>query len=251
MSVDTTWFKYGREPEWSRAHFAIVGTNLASAWTWRFKADRRWLVAVAQPFADLVPFSASGADPVPLEEVAFLADCVSFDHDMPSVVRPLRGAPDQAPPVKPAVDRLSAHPGMDYFDTVAAALSMVMDVRFGDVVELRYYSDEPKLPRFNRRFAGRESRLALYAMATRQVDLLSEYLCLYRVLETPGRDDGIAFIENHLAEIGRHDFGVLYTHDAVTGRGPNVFEVYRQRALTRLGKLRNEGKDTGAIARHL
>jgi hypothetical protein len=218
---------------------------------WSFLADGRWLMEHVLRFGDLVPFNVRGVDRVPLQDVVFLADCIAFDHDMATLVRPLRDAPNEPPPVAPVVPSSSAYAGIDYFNAVEGALTMATDARFGDVVELRYYSDEPELPQFTRRFAGREDPLALYAMATRQVDVLSEFLCLYRVLETPNRDNGKALIERRLAEIQTHDFGELYTHDAATGRGPNVFEVYRRRALDRVARLTEAGMDTSAIAGHL
>jgi hypothetical protein len=241
------------EPDWQKADFSIGCSNMADAWMWSFDVDGRWQVIHGERGSYLIPFSASGDNPVPFPDVMFLANCISFDHDMATVVRPMAHT-DAAdtPPVEPVVRYPTMpHAGLAYFDALESALAMASTFRFGDVLELRYYEDEPQLTKFSDRLADQEDALALYAMATRQVDILSEYLCLYRVLESVHHDNGKSVIVSTLDDIATYDFGVLYTHDAATGRGPNVFDVYKKRAADRLQEWRSHGKSDDDIAREL
>lgn len=76
----------------------------------------------------------------------------------------------------------------------------------------------------------------MYAMATRQADILSEYLCLYRILEAADRENGKTFAASALPDLGDRDFGVL----RIVGFGDkyetatNAFSVYMDRAVRSL-----------------
>ncbi len=77
-----------------------------------------------------------------------------------------------------------------------------------------------------------------------------EYLCLYRVLEAPARDNGKTFIASHLDLLETYDFGSL-TATEVLGTTADVFDVYRQRALDRLEVLRHRLPSDTDVAEHL
>lgn len=88
-----------------------------------FDVEATWHVEHGSPGAGLVPFRLDGR-PTTLEEVGFLADCVSFDHDMPTVVRPkasTRSATSR--PIQPVLRYLQAEDeALGYYNEVEAAL---------------------------------------------------------------------------------------------------------------------------------
>jgi hypothetical protein len=126
------------------------------------------------------------------------------------------------------------------------------DLRVGnEAVALRYDDEDPRLPLFSKRFSGLEEPLSMYAMATRQVDWMSEYLCLYRVLEWVKKDNGKPFISAHLGDVETYDFGALCAHSWMTDDAVDVFGEYRSRAWARITALRHQGRSDVDIAEHL
>lgn len=107
------------------------------------------------------------------------------------------------------------------------------------------------LLKLRRRFAGVEEPLGLYAMATRQVEMLSEYLCLYRVLEWVEKDNGLSYAQRHLGTVMVHEYGELWSYGHGGDRRRNIFEMYRARSRKRLGELRARGMTDRDIAVHL
>lgn len=217
-----------------------------------FDVEGTWQIEHGSPGAGLVPFRLDGR-PTTLEEVGFLADCVSFDHDMPTVVRPkasTRSATSR--PIQPVFRYLPAEDEtLGYYNEVEAALGAASEIRLGDAHLSLRYPERPTLTKFTTRFASVEAALGLYAMATRQVEILAEYLCLYRVLERAKNDNGVSYVARHLKDLHTHDFGTLWAHRYRARRGRNVFEIYRRRALNRLGELRGRRLSDMGIAEHL
>jgi len=147
---------------------------------------------------------------------------------MPTVVRPAASTPAAAfPPIASIVPPTVANAGLWYFNALEEALAMATDIRVGEPVQLRYDDDNLHLTVFSARFAGTREPLSLYAMATRQIDWMAEYLCLYRVLEWANRDNGKSFIAEHLDELATYDFGILLAqplpHEPI-----DVFDAYRK-----------------------
>jgi hypothetical protein len=79
-------------------------------------------------------------------------------------------------------------------------------------------------------------------MAARQPDLLSEYLCLYRLLEAADGKNGKTFASEHLSSIGTKDFGELRVIvEPLEGQEVNAFDVYRSRTDEELQRLAADG----------
>ncbi|MGP3737590.1 methylamine utilization protein MauJ (plasmid) [Streptomyces sp. GDS52] len=223
-----------------------------------FEADGKWGMQELSPLGLLVPlpltaegvYEASLTAPS-LEDVLFVADCIAFDHDSPTVVVPLQELAT-APYEPVGHDRPWIAANRTYRDILDSVAEQAHEIRYTDALRLRYGTYGDPLTRFSGRFAGRSEPLALYATAIRHVDLLAEYMGLYRVLETPRRDNGLGFITDHLDSLERYDFGKLLTIPAFLPRHAEepieVFSVLRERALGRLEALRTAGIDT---ARHL
>jgi hypothetical protein len=96
---------------------------------------------------------------------------------------------------------------------------------------------------FSARFRGREELVGLYAVAARQADILSEYLCLYRVLEAADGQNGKAFSSAKLGDLLATHFGDLRVIglDLEYDTAPNVFGVYKERSRRELESLASEG----------
>lgn len=225
---------------------------MSDASMWNIEVEDRWVLLHNTPGSWRVPFSRDFRSPVPFDEVLFLSNCIAFDHDMATFVQPTVHAPAGEPPIMPLVPSPGRTDEMSYYGSLGAALSQAVDIRLGlHGLEMRYDEDHATtLTRFEERFTDRSEMLGLYAMATRQVDVLSEYLCLYRVLEAPGRNNGKPFIATHLSLLETHDFGIL-TASAFPGSTVDVFDIYRHRALDRLGVLRRTLPTDTDVAHHL
>jgi len=240
---------------WSDAHYLIRCPGMADALMASFTAGDRWLVRHGSPGQALVPFLRDGTSAVSLEEALFLADCVAYDHDTPTLVGPTGWGPEaNIVPVRPVVPQPGERSSQFYYDALETALGAAADIRVGDPVELRYGPEEDPMADFVRRFAVAAEPLAMYAMATRQVDILAEYLCLYRVLEWPNKDNGRAFIESHLKAVTTYDFGDLHavTFNPLLSTQPTaVFSAYQDRASIRIRRLENLGLSPARIAAHL
>ncbi|MFI5987546.1 methylamine utilization protein MauJ [Streptomyces sp. NPDC051555] len=240
---------------WKRATFGIcaAGLNIGEGFT----ADDRWAIVDddSEHLFMPIPLSAEGqydpnAEHASLAQTLFFADCLAFDHDCPTTVLPYRS---NTPPPYEAIGPLRpwADPGRSYRDTLAAAVEHAHTLRYTDGVTLRYVTEGDPLTRFEDRFEGRQEALSLYTTAIRQVDFLSEYLGLYRVLEWPGKDNGKKFTDANLDELRDYDFGSLRMMDSgfpldQTEDPIEVFDTLRERALGRIEALRTANIDIPA-----
>jgi hypothetical protein len=134
---------------------------------------------------------------------------------------------------------------LSYWQSVNESLAAAAEIRFGGSYVIRYGLPDTPSPStdFAGRFRGREDLVGMYAMAARQPDCLSEYLCLYRLLEAVDMINGKMFAGQTIAAIASHDFGVLPVIgiDGKYRNAVNAFEVYKTRAIEELDRLRLEG----------
>lgn len=199
------------EENWRRADWSVELAGIADAWLWGFDIPGRWRLRCGQPAEGslaVLPWR-SRARKASLAEVVWIADCIAYDHDAPVGVSPMAFNRRAKFPSQPIIPMGGDHPTLWYFKEQLIAFAMVAEMRFGESYLLRYDPDDSRSPGtdFDSRFAGREWLVSLYAMGTRQADLLSEYLCLYRVLEAADGRNGLDFIGRHLGEIRDRDFG--------------------------------------------
>lgn len=247
----------------SRIGCAIYVPGIGSSTLESFVVDDKWYLDHRSPenlFIPLLlpdgwrnnwdwdPWSLSG-DTASFDEAVMLANCISYDHEVPTVVQPIW---DGRAPSYDAVGfpRKWVDPGKSYADALITAAEAAVDVRFTDALRFRYPDDS--LNGFDRRFRGRSEPLAMYGMALRQVDLLAEYLCLYRICEWADDKNGMRFINDTVDAIAAHDFGELWLEHLTLGRDRpkrNVFEEYQERAVGRLEALRTAGEED--IGRYL
>jgi hypothetical protein len=88
-------------------------------------------------------------------------------------------------------------------------------------------------------------------MDTRQVDVLSEYLCPYRVLEWADQGNGKSCIEAWLGSVNTYDFGVLNAWPLFSEAPLDVFRIYANRAAARLETLAHQGVSSEQVPSHL
>lgn len=244
------------EYRWSDSRYLIQCSGMSDASMGSFIADGKWLMKHGTPGASLVPFRVTKDDPpVTLAEALFLADCISYDHDMPTVVRPSANTPQaDALLIDPVMPLLGDRQGLWYYDALEMALGAAHDVRVGEAVVLRYDSEGDPLANFSDRFSGVRVPLAMYAMARRQVDVLSEYLSLYRLLEWPRLDNGMAFVADRLDQVSTYDFGELtVVRESFWAETEelDVLKVYQERARLRVEHHTASGRTPAKIASHL
>jgi hypothetical protein len=244
--------------DWSRADWFVELAGIADAWLWPFDIDGRWRLRHGDPAMGslaVLPWRNKRRK-ASLTEVAWIADCLAYDHDAPVGVSPNALNRRARFPNQPIIPHPGENATLWYFRDQLLAYEAVAEMRFGNSYLLRYDPYDPRSPTtdFDSRFLGRESLVSLYAMAARQADLLSEFLCLYRVLEAADGANGTAFIGQHLGEILDRDFGFLGVAATLLGADEwtNVFDVYRRRARNELARLRSLGTTTGSeVASHL
>lgn len=232
--------------------YIIALPGMTDAGVSSFDVHGYWHVHHGTPGPGLVPFREDHT-PHTLEEVNFLADCFSFDHDTPTVVRPAAGTRAAK---RPPIDTLFPYQSREdqtlgYYNSVESTLAEASDLRLGDGTPTLRYHEYPRLLTLHPRFAAVAEPLALYAMATRQVEILSEYLCLYRVLEWARKDNGIVYIETHIGQLAKYNFGKLWAHRAWKEQRWNIFARYRRRAVRRIAELRARYSTDRDIAVHL
>lgn len=244
--------KHFRRLDWKKAKFLISCPAMTDSGMNSFEVDDTWHIVHGTPGAGLVPFRCRGGPAASFAEVSFLADCISFDHDMPAVVRPhahTRGA--TRVPFAPLFPTRRREDTLSYYEAVESALSSMTSVRLGARLLALRYGRSAQLVGFQSRFAYVHEALGLYAMATRQVEILGEYLCLYRVLERGDHGNGTQYSARHLAMLSTYDFGALSAWSYGGRSSRNVFEIYRKRAVGRLAVLRGRGWSDATIAKHL
>jgi hypothetical protein len=244
--------------ETSRTGCAIYVPGISNGTFEPFVVDDRWFLDHVETENLFIPLvlphgwqttwdgyarSLSGDTASFAEAVAF-ANCISYDHEVPTVVRPF--SPGKSPPYDSVgFPRAWIDPVRPYADALVAAAEAAVDVRFTDALDFRYPGNV-SLTEFSRRFAGRAEPLAMYGMALRQVDLLAEYFFLYRICEWADKKNGVSFINDNVDAIATHEFGELrIDHLAMAPERSalNVFEAYRKRAIGRLEVLRTSGKE--------
>jgi hypothetical protein len=225
---------------WSEIEWFIFCFGMSDATTWSFDADDRWWLLHGTPGPTLGVFPLREGDPpASFHDVLFIANCLAFDHDLPIFVRPARDNPAFAVPlVPPVVPEPGPDPGQFYWSALSEGIAMVAELRVGaGSVLLRYEAEGHPLSRFTNRFGSRQEALGLYAMAARQIDPFTEYLCLYRVIEWAGGGRAEAWIERRLNDLGTYDFGECFVRLDMTREYGDVFETWRERALARVAEI--------------
>jgi hypothetical protein len=236
-------------------HWILVFNGIADRWLWGFDADG-WRLEYHDPACGtlgIMPATDDGA-PSTIEDARWLADALAFDHDAPVGISPaFDGVRPDARPTDPAahpaigpVEPLGRAMTLHYWNSINQGYAAAADLRFNGSYVIRYDGeDDAPTTDFTRRFDGREEWVGLYAMVARQADPLSEYLCLYRVLEAMDKTNGKTCAAGVMPLPSVHDFGRLEVAYMTAGGHEyvNAFDVYRDRAMSELSRLSAAGVD--------
>jgi hypothetical protein len=215
-------------------------------------------------------------------EALFYADCISYEHDLPSMVYPSKGEVASflyryaySGPTKPQeISILKEETGTitkmirkpfdprevarnSYIDQVIAILELTRELRHGPMtfILFRTYDNEgaTDLP-YSARYGSLSKELGLYASALKQPDALSEYLFYYRIIESVSQSNGKQWIEDNLGRISTSKFGrvaIAHEMDEYSAKPKNLLSIYRRRALIRYQKLLRRLGTNKAISRYL
>lgn len=242
----------GTDP-WVDLRWFVVFNGIADRWLWGFDADS-WRLRHGDPAnGTLGVLPTAGGPLATMDDALWLADVFAFDHDAPVGIQPAYDGewPNMVPmdpagvptvvPVQPPGPVDSFY----YWQNLNTSYGSAAEMRFNGSYVIRYDDDDDGSPStdFAARFRGREDLVGLYAMAARQAEILSEYLCLYRVLEAADGSNGKTFATSALGDIPIRDFGDLRIigMDSSYGTGVNAFEQYRSKAVAELARLATEG----------
>jgi hypothetical protein len=248
--------------EWDDLRWFVVFNGIADRWLWGFDADG-WRLRHGDPACGTLGILPLNGRPLAtVDDARWLADALAFDHDAPVGISPAMSGelpdatprdPDASPPAQP-IHPLEGSLTLWYWQALNQAYGAAAELRFNGSYVIRYDErEESPSTDFSARFEGREELVSLYAMATRQPDLLAEYLCLYRVLEAADRQNGKAFSASMLGLLQSKDFGDLRVigDDGHYESAPNVFQTLKERATMELDRLATDGVGSGDVPEHL
>ncbi len=209
----------------------------------------------------------------------YYADCIAFEHDIPVIVLPTRGDFDRygyrfahsgqtKPRIVHGIDTSTGeaiartYRGMSakravkeyYCESLCDILENVRQIRQGPMtfVDFRHagMNETVSLP-YSAMYRAAKQEIHLYAVALRQVDTLSEFLCYYRVIESATGTNGKRWIASSLDVLPGYDFGFIAIGHEFARRRRNLLSIWRQRAVRRLSDLRNRFGSANEIARYL
>lgn len=248
------------EPDWSAARWRVCVNGIADAYLGWLTLDG-WELACGNPArGSLVILTPRGGDAAGIAVAQWIADVMAYDHDAPIDASPMPRRWGQAPadreyidPLRPLSTLAADHP-IEYWENLSLAHWVVAERRFGCSYLLRYDDERPggAGPEFSIRFPddNARQRVALYAMAARQFDVMSEYLCLYRLLECADGKHGMKFSAKNIEQLEGFDFGSLYLAEDYDSSEVNAFAQLKARALAELDAL-SSGRAGCDVPAHL
>lgn len=192
-------------------------------------------------------------DPLPtFDDVVFYANCLAYDHDLPTFILPVVNRRKALQ--KPAIVTNRKFINEYYYNCLNMIYKSMSDIKLGPVyVNFRWpgYKDSVDL-QYSAKYGKVSKEISLYAMALRQIDPLTEYLCYYRIIESVTNSNGKDWIRNNIEFIKEFNFGYveIEVEKAVIeitqkDNPTNLFSIYKRRALKRIKELKTEfpGKD--------
>lgn len=214
------------------------------------------LVQVHPPGTGLAIEPLLGVKQPIFEEVVFYANCLTYEHDIPTFIWPVE---KNRIPIKPIDKKEEKYSHKEYFRDLGVVYEGLMYIKFGlALVYFRWPGFEKEVNlEYSKKYLSIAKDISLYASAIRQIDPFSEFLNYYRVIESISSDNGKRWITKSLPRIRTYNFGFLEFTSGTPNlnryrRRRNVFSIYRKRALSRLQQLKSKLKlDNRAIARYL
>ena len=211
--------------------------------------DGKYYLVFVVPAGPLAITSPLGSPLPTFEEVVFYANCLAYDHDLPTYILPVVGKRKAL--IKPIGRGRSINDS--YYNCLNMAYTSVCDIRLGPLGYVNFrqpgFGQPVDIP-YTERYSSVARELSLYGMALRQLDPLSEYFCYYRVIESVTNSNGREWIRGNIERIKSYDFGFLEFKREMSKnkRRTNLFSIYKKRAINRLAELKVKlnGKDIAA-----
>lgn len=210
--------------------------------------DRKYHLILTVPSCALA-VTSSLKDPLPtFEEVVFYANCLAYDHDLPTYILPV--VHRRRALIRPAISKIRRYIHESYYESLNMAFASLCDIRLGFCAYVNFrwpgWNGVSDL-QYSAKYSKVSKEISLYAMALRQIDPLTEFLCYYRVIESITNSNGKEWLKNNINLIKEYNFGRLGI--GVESRQDlkikNLFFIYKKRALNRIKELKIEfpGKD--------
>lgn len=188
-----------------------------------------------------------GADHPSLSKVVFYANCLSYEHDLPTLVAPARAKVL----VRPVEEIRPSQTAESYYDDLGLAFEALKSVRLGSLAYVTFRWPGWARPvdlEYTRRYGHAAKELSLYGWALRQLDPLSEFLGYYRVIEAISGGNPKAWLSQTVDRLGEYRFGFIElgsdARRAKPRRRRNLLTTYKRRALARLRALASKPSGT-------
>jgi len=192
-------------------------------------------------------------EPLPsFSELIFYANCLGYDHDLPTFITP----DDWKAQIVPVEKGPPEYINQNYFESLGMAFEAINSIRLGPLRYLTFrwpgFRKDVEIF-YSRKYSKVSQELGLYCTALKQLDPLSEFLYYYRVIECVSGSNGKDWIRTYISSINTYDFGFLHFGSDVPTYRPkmrtNLFSVYRRRAKSRINLL-SKKLSTGDIAEY-
>jgi hypothetical protein len=262
------------------AKYVLCPFGLASDTVGDVTVDQDIALIQSHPDAEICLCPIAGK-PQPTEAIAwYYADCIAYEHDIPVIVLPTRGDFERfgyryalGGPIGSKqqyfgrdhsgrrIKRTCLVPRRNavkeyYMEQLCTILGEVREIRQGPFTYIVFRHGRPGARidlAYSTDYVKAAQDIHLYAVALRQADALSEFLCYYRVIESVTNSNGITWVAAAINRLGSHDFGRIEMgyYLAAVPRTRNLLAIWRRRAFQRLSALRRHHSSASEIAKYL
>jgi hypothetical protein len=261
------------------AKYVLCPFGLASDNVGDVTVDDKIALIQSHPHSDIYLCPLTG-EHQPTESIAwYYADCIAFEHDIPVIVLPNRsdferfgyryavggparskqeyvGRDESGQIIKRTVRAQSAKDAVRNFYTeqLCSIFSEVREIRQGPLtyVLFRHGTSGARLDLpYSNTYSSAIQEVHLYAVALRQADALSEFLCYYRVIESATNSNGVDWVSRALNRLASHNFGRIEIGRMPEPGSRNLVAIWRRRALMRLLILGQQYGSSVDIAKYL
>lgn len=177
---------------------------------------------------------------ISFEQIAFYANCLSYEHDLIVLVFPK----SKSAIVNPIfLNRRDKEEYLNYYSIISQMYIELFDIKYGyAVVPFRYYQSMDGINiDLSSKYKKVAKELSMYSTALRQLDPLSEFLNYYRIIESVANNNGKSWIEAHIKTIYDYDYGfleIIKCKHTNRRKRYNLFSIYKKRAWKRVEQLK-------------
>ena len=225
-------------------HF-IDMVGLASDCIGNVTLDGKYALVQIHPTYSIAVEPISGVDYPEFEKIVFYANCLAYEHDLPTLISPVK----KRALIKPIEKGRNKYINDSYFDSIGMACEAIKAIRLGPLglVYFRWSDFTKKVDlEYTNTYSSAAKELSLYSAAIRQLDPLSEFLGYYRVIESVSGKNHKIWISSNLSKLKSYNFGFLTfivdVSDKPMKRRSNLFSIYRKRAVLRTRELNSKLK---------